>query len=138
MIPIASILALIFIVLGGLHFYWAFFGMKNPEKLYPGRKDGTPMDYTPGKLASSLVGVVLFLFAFLFLNRFLQLYAFAFEFYVLWGIGILFLLRGIGDFKYLGLFKSVRETAFAKMDTRFYTPLCFCIAGMVFAMQVLY
>lgn len=96
------------------------------------------MDYTPGKFATSVVGVVLFLFAFLFLNTFLQLFSFAHEFYVLSGIGILFLLRGIGDFKYLGLFKSVKETPFGKMDTRFYTSLCFSVAGMVFALQILY
>ncbi|MEM8764243.1 MAG: DUF3995 domain-containing protein [Bacteroidota bacterium] len=138
MIPIAVTLALIFLILGGLHFYWAVFGIQNPEKVYPSQKDGNPLGYTPGKFASSLVGVVLLLFGLLFLNPVLSLFVFPLEFYVLMGIGILFLLRGIGDFKYLGLFKTVSETPFAKMDTRFYTPLCFCIAGMVFALLVLY
>lgn len=135
---LASLLALLFSALGGLHFYWAVYGIQNPEKVYPSKKDGSQMEYTPSRLACILVGVVLFLFAFLFLNRFLQVFIFEFEFYLLMAVGALFLLRAIGDFKYVGLFKSVRETPFAKMDTRFYTPLCFCIAGMVFALQMLY
>ncbi|MEO1487181.1 MAG: DUF3995 domain-containing protein [Bacteroidota bacterium] len=138
MIAIASILALIFFFLGSVHFYWAFFGISNPEKVYPSRENGAQMEYTPGKFASSVVGVVLLLFALLFLNRILQFFVFPWEYYVLLGIGTLFFLRGMGDFKYLGLFKKVRGTPFAKMDTQYYTPLCFCIAGMVFALQLLY
>ena len=138
MVVIASLLALIFFVLGGLHFYWAIFGIQIPESVYTSRENGNQMEYTPGRLASSAVGVVLFAFSFLFFNRVLIWVNFPLEFYLVLGIGILFLLRGVGDFKYLGLFKTVRKTPFAKMDTRFYTPLCFCIAGMVFALVVWY
>ena len=40
----------------------------------------------------------------------------------------LFFLRAIGEFRYVGFFKRVRDTAFAKADTRFYSPLCVFIA----------
>ena len=45
-----------------------------------------------------------------------------------WGVAAAFLLRAIGDFRYLGLFKTVRDSAFARNDSRFYSPLCIVIA----------
>jgi hypothetical protein len=43
-----------------------------------------------------------------------------------------FLLRAIGDFKYVGFFKSVRGTLFAYWDGWFYSPLCLLIAAASF------
>lgn len=39
-----------------------------------------------------------------------------------------FALRALGDFRFLGFFKSVRGTPFADYDTWFYSPLCVCLA----------
>ncbi|QGH33915.1 DUF3995 domain-containing protein [Gracilibacillus salitolerans] len=36
-----------------------------------------------------------------------------------------FFLRAIGDFKYLGFTKRIKDSTFAKYDTRYYSPLCF-------------
>ena len=42
------------------------------------------------------------------------------------------LARAIGDFRYVGFFKRVRDTPFARMDTLLYSPLCLALAaGMV-------
>jgi hypothetical protein len=41
-------------------------------------------------------------------------------------------LRAIGEFRYVGLFKRVRESRFAALDTRVYTPLCVALAAAVF------
>jgi hypothetical protein len=46
----------------------------------------------------------------------------------LWIIPIIFSLRAIGDFKYIGFFKQVKATEFARLDTVFYSPLCVMIA----------
>jgi hypothetical protein len=46
----------------------------------------------------------------------------------LWGIPIVFMLRAIGDFKYIGFFKQVKGTGFASLDTLFFSPLCLFIA----------
>jgi hypothetical protein len=32
--------------------------------------------------------------------------------------------RAVGEFRYVGFFKRVRGTPFARMDTLFYSPLC--------------
>ena len=43
-------------------------------------------------------------------------------------LAIGFALRALGDFRYLGFFKSIRGTPFAYYDTWFYSPLFVCLA----------
>lgn len=43
-------------------------------------------------------------------------------------ISIIFLVRAIGEFQYVGFFKKIKETPFAKMDTLYYSPLCLFIS----------
>jgi len=38
------------------------------------------------------------------------------------------LARAVGEFKYLGFFKRVRDSPFAKLDTLLYSPLCLLLA----------
>jgi hypothetical protein len=45
-----------------------------------------------------------------------------------WGVATTFAARTIGEFNYVGLFKRVRGTPFARMDDRLYTPLCALMA----------
>lgn len=45
-----------------------------------------------------------------------------------WGVAAAFALRTLGDFRYAGLFRRVRNTPFARWDTRLFTPLCALIA----------
>ena len=45
------------------------------------------------------------------------------------GVAAVFLLRAIGDFRYLGFFKTVRDTTFARNDSWLYSPLCALIAS---------
>ncbi len=39
-------------------------------------------------------------------------------------LGLVFIARAIGDFGYVGFFKRYGGTAFARADTRCYSPLC--------------
>ena len=43
-------------------------------------------------------------------------------------LAIGFALRALGDFRYLGFFKSIRGTPFAYYDTWLYSPLFVCLA----------
>lgn len=45
------------------------------------------------------------------------------------GVAVVLAARGVGDFRLVGLFKRVRHTRFARLDSRVYTPLCFAIAA---------
>ena len=40
-----------------------------------------------------------------------------------WGVSAALLLRAVGEFRYVGFFKRIRGTAFARMDTLLYSPL---------------
>ncbi|WP_307347298.1 DUF3995 domain-containing protein [Metabacillus malikii] len=46
-------------------------------------------------------------------------------------ITFIFFLRAIGDFKYLGFTKKIKNTNFSKYDTALYTPLCLYL-GLIF------
>ena len=37
---------------------------------------------------------------------------------------LVFLLRAIGDFKYVGIFKTIKHSTFAQNDSKWYSPLC--------------
>ncbi len=48
--------------------------------------------------------------------------------YSLLAVGGIFFIRAIGDFRYVGFFKRITDTAFAKMDTAYYVPLCLVLS----------
>ncbi|TKI67695.1 DUF3995 domain-containing protein [Lysinibacillus mangiferihumi] len=41
---------------------------------------------------------------------------------------VIFLIRAIGDFKYVGFFKKIKHSQFARNDTWLYSPLCLFIS----------
>jgi hypothetical protein len=47
--------------------------------------------------------------------------------YGYWIIPSIFILRAIGDFKYVGFFKKIKDTEFAKADSKWFIPLCLTI-----------
>ena len=48
-----------------------------------------------------------------------------------WLIAAVFALRAIGDFRYVGFFKRVRGSKFARLDTLAYSPLCTALALLI-------
>jgi len=40
-----------------------------------------------------------------------------------WGVAAVLTARAVGEFNHLGFFKRHRATQFARLDTRFYSPL---------------
>jgi hypothetical protein len=43
-------------------------------------------------------------------------------------MGLVFLVRAVGEFKLVGFFKRVRGTSFARWDTWLFSPLCLGIS----------
>jgi len=56
--------------------------------------------------------------------------------YMGWTIGVIFILRAIGEFNVVGIFKKIKGTVFAKYDMYFYIPLCLFV-GYAFISHLL-
>ena len=121
--------ASLFTVLSAIHCYWAFGGQWGHSSVIP-EVGGKPR-FCPGKSVTSLVAVLLALAALTILGQ-LGLWGAALPAWLFsWGTRVIsgaFFLRGIGDFRVVGLFKQVRTTRFAYWDSHLYVPLCMTVA----------
>ncbi len=132
---IVSVLAIVLLVfLGLVHVYWALGGSVWIDKAIP-RIDGQAT-ITPGMVITLLVAIALFSFAgVIYLLQFNNLTTWVYGEYIVylgWVLAGVFMLRAIGDFKVVGFFKKVTDSAFAKYDTFYYSPLCLAFS-VVFA-----
>ncbi|NCP84775.1 MAG: DUF3995 domain-containing protein [Bacteroidetes bacterium] len=132
---LSILLSLIFFGLAILHFTWVFGGKTGFIESLPTNENGIRV-LNPTKLDSAIVGIGLTFFG-LFYVFHLGLIYFKLPYWMhisgLWIIPIIFIVRAIGDFKYVGFFKRIRKTNFAKLDTKYFSPLCFGIGvtGMI-------
>ena len=135
---LAVVLFSIFLILGLLHIGWAFGFSGGFEDAIPKDEAGKPVLH-PGKIDCFVVGVGLLLFGLFYLIK-LELIAFQIPAMAVsiakWIIPVIFLLRSIGDFKYVGFSKKVKSTAFARKDTMYYSPLCMLIAVIGFILGI--
>lgn len=122
-----------------LHLYWAFGGTAGLHKSLPTNTDGKTMLH-PGKAACFVVALALAAFAVIFLPK-LELVQVWFPDWVRhYGVVIVsvtFLARAFGDFRYVGFTKRIRTTTFAKLDTRYYSPLCLLLGLNGIVIEVL-
>ncbi|SMD32638.1 Protein of unknown function [Reichenbachiella faecimaris] len=127
-------LLIVFSALSILHFYWANGGSWGFAEALPTDANGKRL-LNPSALESAIVGTGLMLFGIYYLLQsglVLSLPTWTFFKIIGWIIPGIFLLRAIGDFKFIGIFKPPLETAFAKADLYFYSPLCLLIALLGF------
>jgi len=126
---LSLILFSIFIALGGFHFYWLFGGVWGLKKVIPS-KDNKASTLTIPKFATLLVGLVLVIFGLMYLMKSGLINvqnSYWVTNYGYWVIPSFFILRAIGDFNYVGFFKKVKNTEFAKADSKIFSPLCLII-----------
>ncbi|MEO9871701.1 DUF3995 domain-containing protein [Ekhidna sp.] len=123
------LLFIIFLFLSILHFSWALGNSWGFENSLPQNEDGE-LVLKPSRRDSAIVGIGLLLFGTFYLIKVglvtLELPTWAVSIASL-VIPLIFILRAIGDRKYVGFFKSIKSTAFAKKDTKYYSPLCLII-----------
>jgi Protein of unknown function (DUF3995) len=126
---------LILVVLAGVHIYWAVGGKAGKGAAIPS-KNGRPV-LMPGPTTTLLVALGLFAIAALLAVQigWFALPAFPYQHdlvqVAVWLIATVFALRAIGDFRYVGFFKRVRDGRFARLDTFAYSPLCAGLALLV-------
>ena len=120
-----------FIIIAVLHFFWALGFKFDIRNLVP-VVNGEPV-FTPGPIGTFIVAVVLFGFAGVslalgFSNKVPVNYLKAIKI-AGFAIGIILLVRAIGDFKYAGFFKRIKRSNFAKYDYWLYSPFCLISGG---------
>jgi len=132
---VAVALIVTFLALSGLHVYWAGGGTWGFRVAIP-EVDGKPaLHPSPAVtiVVAELLGVAAVIVA---LAAHLVSLAWA-PFWVVrvgaYGLAVVFAARTVGDFRTFGFAKRVHGTAFARNDTRIYSPLCaFIAAGSAF------
>jgi Protein of unknown function (DUF3995) len=118
-----------FVLIALWHFRMAFSPSSGESAAVPS-VDGKPL-FVPSRKSTIAVGVVLLVFAVLVAATGGLLPTGLPPMWLSVCCGLLalgLLARAIGDFRYVGLFKKVRGTPFANMDTRIYSPLCLLLA----------
>ena len=128
--PLVSLLVVInttiFLLLSVLHFYWAFGGKLWLDAVLPTNSSGT-QQLNPTTTAALIIAFGLLCLALVTLgnrglfDKYLKRNYFR---YGVLAIAIVFFLRAIGDFRFIGFFKIVTATRFGANDTQIFSPLC--------------
>lgn len=136
---LSSLLTGILLLLGSVHFYWSFGGKWGTSHVIPIRTNEVTPIHIP-KVAAFFVGLILYLFSVLYFTNIIRLNIYCIDYvksFTLWFIPSLFILRSIGDFRYVGFFKKNKHTRFAQADTKWFTPLCLLMSILGILVQCL-
>jgi hypothetical protein len=121
---------LILLAISGIHFFWAFGGRWGAAAAIPTNTEGKTM-LKPDIFATLVVAFGILAMALLHLEK-VQILSLPIPTWInSYGLKIIagiFLLRAIGDFRYVGFFKKFKETKFAIYDTKYYSPLCLILS----------
>jgi uncharacterized protein DUF3995 len=125
----------------GFHFYWGFGGKVGLSVSLPQREDGEPI-IQQSAVGAHAVGLALVIAT---LTVLLYMGVFGSPLPRPWLRGMTVLLaavfgvRALSAYRYVGLFKTVHHTRFARYDTWLYSPLCLCVAvglGILVATEI--
>ena len=117
----------IFMAVAALHIYWALGGKAALGGALPMMSNSDEPVFRPGVVATLIVALGLVFFALITVGSTGCFDAFVGREYIKygnWAIAAIFLIRAVGDFRYVGFTKRVRGTTFADNDTKYYAPLC--------------
>ncbi|KEK19597.1 DUF3995 domain-containing protein [Bacillus gaemokensis] len=119
-----------------LHIYWAFGGRWGSAAVLPVKEGEHKPAFTPRIWGTLFVAILILLASVIIVVQggYLQ----GFQANSLSKIGslvcaLVFIIRAIGDFKFVGFFKKIKHSQFARYDTWFYSPLCLFF-GFVYIM----
>ena len=121
---------IVLLIISGFHFYWAFGGKFGGDAALPEFEGGEKV-FFPTKIQTVSVAFIFLVMGSLYVF-YLKLIPSLIEIeYINTGLlilGIIFGIRAIGDFNYVGFFKKKNTSKFAKNDLYFYSPLCLIIS----------
>ena len=122
----------ILVATSALHIYWAFGGKWASKNVIPTLEGDKPLFRitTIPMFPTLMVAVLLIIAAGLFLwhagviniglPEWLRIAG-------VWTVTVVFFARAIGEFRYVGFFKKIRDTGFGRLDTKVYSPLCLLV-----------
>jgi hypothetical protein len=128
-VPLGAAAAALLIAAAALHLYWAFGGKWGLAAALP--TDGDRFVYRADPFGTGALAFILLLAGLILLGRVGLLGSTAPGPLYEWGAWIVaaaFMLRALGDFRYVGFTKKVWETRFARLDTFAYSPACLFVA----------
>jgi len=136
---ITIILIFIFSFISLIHFYWAFGGKWGSNNVVPTQTDNRTKVLNPSVQSTLVVAIGLLAFG-LFTLFASGLTVIALPTWISnmgrWMIVVVFSLRAIGDFKYVGFFKKIKQTTFGINDTKYFSPLCLVIAILTLSLAL--
>ncbi|MCR8643380.1 DUF3995 domain-containing protein [Paenibacillus sp. N1-5-1-14] len=128
---VAGTVGIILFLLSGIHLYWVVGGRRGFLAAIP--SDGSRIKFRPTKMATSLVAVALALAGLFVLELGEVIERLIFPDWLFnyggWVLSGVFIIRAIGDLRWIGFLKKHKGTLFAKWDTLLYSPLCLFIGG---------
>lgn len=131
---LGAVAAVLLAGLSALHLYWAFGGQGAKAAVVP-TVDGRPT-LAPSTGATVVVAVLLALAALVLVGALSAWPPTALFRIGAGGLGLVLLARAIGDGRTVGFSKRVRDTAFARNDTRLYSPLCLVLGATALLVAV--
>ena len=134
---LAASLIATFVLLAGVHVYWACGGRWLKGAAVPERNGRAA--FVPGPLATLAVAAALLLFAGLVAavsGSVVLPVPLRAGCLLVFALAALFLVRAVGDFRLVGFFKKTTGTRFARLDTAVYSPLCTVLALGLFTLAL--
>ncbi|WP_176954467.1 DUF3995 domain-containing protein [Niabella drilacis] len=134
---IAYLLFALFLLLSAIHIYWGAGGQAWIGAALPVNRQNKRV-LSPKPLHSFTLGAGFAGLAVLVLIKAGILYfriPCVLQTYGLGGVALFFFARAVGDFKYAGLFKRIKNSRFGWYDTRIYTPLCLFIGCLIIILE---
>ena len=136
MLIFSLLLTLTFTVLSIIHLNWALGNTWGLSKALPTKDDNQKITKpSPILTLSVAIGLLIFAAFYFIIPEPGNPKNWIFD-YIGWIIPTIFLIRSIGDFKYVGFFKRIRTTEFSRMDSKYYSPLCTAIALLGYLIQL--
>lgn len=126
-------------MLSGIHLYWMAGGEVGAKAVIP--SNGSEPLFRPGKAGTGMVAAALALAGWFVLELGGAVERYVFPEWLFsfggWVLGGIFLLRAIGELKWVGFFKKHKGTLFAAWDTMLFSPLCLFLGAGTIAAQIM-
>lgn len=131
MVVVALFLVILFAGLSLLHIYWALGGRFGVSVAIP-EVEGRPL-FSPGVIGTLVVALLLAGIALVALVLGFGVGAMSvispYTVYLGYAVGMVLVLRAIGEFRYVGFFKRVKGSRFAAYDSWLFSPCCLLAGG---------